>query len=474
MAALTQVTISEQGIIKNILSLGYNHQTTVKEYLNNVLSKNVAHDYAININMKDMNHGNLFLFEFEEKNASGFSTMDELVRAFRIADSERSGTNNMGYGIYAPITINKGHDAMGLFIQDNENGRFYSVVHFNNTFNIISTAQGHLEDIKEQDITFMRSGMEHGTKFVWVTFPDRDESDEPTMLGTTDVIRMIRRNHGISDRYGCMDADVEEEIMDLGKYYNHYLQGLQPVSITYGGFPVNGQNILQPDEDKTVRERVYETSIARDTSSQLEYRIRDDSGTLRKFNKSSTKPFSDEPARSRHHGVQEAIVRIYDIDTPNDASENKTRSLDRKMWVKIGETYIFTEDFPLRGHPNIRVVIELTNEGGNEFGYFISPDANKSNSTINPQFKKRLSDLVKYTEKKYFSIDSRKISVPDKLKHCAWETHIGDTLRGECMECFSGMEVWKYDAVLDDSSGEVEVNNILCVCKECGKGAIRE
>jgi hypothetical protein len=271
-----------------------------------------------------------------------------------------------------------------------------------------------------------------------------------------------------------METDVEEEIMELGKYYNHYLQGLQPVSITYGGFPVNGQNILQPDEDKTVRERVYETSIARDTSSQLEYRIRDDSGTLRKFNKSTTKPFSDEPARSRHHGVQEAIVRIYDIDTPNDASENKTRSLDRKMWVKIGETYIFTEDFPLRGHPNIRVVIELTNEGGNEFGYFISPDANKSNSTINPQFKKRLSDLVKYTEKKYFSIDSRKISVPDKLKHCAWETHIGDTLRGECMECFSGMEVWKYDAVLDDSSGEVEVNNILCVCKECGKGAIRE
>ena len=32
-----------------------------------------------------------------------------------------------------------------------------------------------------------------------------------------------------------MDADVEEEIMDLGKYYNHYLQGLHPVSITYGG-----------------------------------------------------------------------------------------------------------------------------------------------------------------------------------------------------------------------------------------------
>ena len=88
-----------------------------------------------------------------------------------------------------------------------------------------------------------------------------------------------------------MDADVEEEIMDLGKYYNHYLQGLHPVSITYGGVPVDGKNILQSDEGKTVRESVYEVSIARDTSSQLEYRIRDDSGTLRKFNKSTHKTF---------------------------------------------------------------------------------------------------------------------------------------------------------------------------------------
>ena len=140
MAALTQVTISEQGIIKNILSLGYNHQTTVKEYLNNVLSKNVSQDYAININMKDVENGKRFLFEFEEKNACGFSTMEELIRAFRIADSERVGTNNMGYGIYAPVVLasDKGHDAVGLFIQNTEKGRFYSVVHFNSTSNIIT------------------------------------------------------------------------------------------------------------------------------------------------------------------------------------------------------------------------------------------------------------------------------------------------------------------------------------------------
>ena len=150
--------------------------------------------------------------------------------------------------------------------------------HFNNTFNIISSSQGSLEDIEGKQDHFMYDGMVNGTKFVWFTFPDRDESDEPGMMGANDVIRTIRRYYRLSGRYGCMDADVEEEIMDLGKYYNHYLQGLHPVSITYGGVPVDGKNILQSDEGKTVRESVYEVSIARDTSSQLEYRIRDDSG----------------------------------------------------------------------------------------------------------------------------------------------------------------------------------------------------
>ena len=521
MAELTQVTISEQGIIENILSLGYNKQTIVKEYLNNVLSKNVPEDpvpgdyvpedpvpgdyvpqdYAININMKNMNNGNLFLFEFEEKNASGFSTMEELVKAFRIADSDRSGTNNMGYGIYAPITINEGHDAMGLFIQDNENGRFYSVVHFNSTSNIITSAQGELEDImkKDIDITFMTDGMVNGTKFVWITYLASAHPKSKKAL-ITPIIKNIRKHVMSSRDKPCMDGDVKSDIMELGKYYYYYLErDDNPVSITYGGVALDGKNILKSDEGKTVNKRVYETSIARDTSSQLEYRILDDSGTLRKFNKSTTKPFSDHQAPSRHHGVQKATVRIYDIDTPNDPAENKTRSIDRMMWVKIGETYIFNTGISLNGWPNIRVVIELTNDGGNEFGYFISPDANKSNSTINADFKKRLNDLVKYTKNKYFSIDSRKISVPEKLKHDAWEIHIKKVIEnldenldepfdemshekqiklmlhgGQCAECFNEISVWKYDAILINVDGEIELDNIQCVCKECGKGAIRE
>ena len=514
MATLQKVTISEQGIIKNILSLDYNHQTTVKEYLNNVVSKNVPEDpvpedpvpgdyvpqdYAININMKDMNNGNLFLFEFEEKNASGFSTMEELVKAFRIADSERSGTNNMGYGIYSPITINKGHDAMGLFVQDNENGRFYSVVHFNSTFNIITSAQGELEDImkKDIDITFMTDGMVNGTKFVWITYLASAHPKSKKAL-ITPIIKNIRKHVMSSRDKPCMEGDVKRDIMELGKYYYYYLKkSSHPVSITYGDVPLVGIDILQPDDGKTLREQVYETSIARDTSSQLEYRILDDSGTLRKFNKSTTKPFGGGQAPRRYHGVQKATVRIFDIDEPNDR-ENKTRSIDRMMWVKIGETYIISDkDLRLQGWPNIRVVIELNNEGENEFDYFITPNANKSKSAIDEDFKKRLIDLVKYTTNTHFS--KKKIIVPDKMKHDAWEIHIKKVIEnldepfdepfdemshekqiklmlhgGQCAECFNEISVWKYDAILISVKGEIELDNIHCVCKGCGKGAIRE
>ena len=61
------------------------------------------------------------------------------------------------------------------------------------------------------------------------------------------------------------------------------------------------------------------------------------------------------------------------------------------LWIvrrKLYYTYIFLKDFPLRGHPNIRVVIELTNDGGNGFvTSSLQKDFVKSNSTINPQFK---------------------------------------------------------------------------------------
>ena len=51
---LRLVHISQKGIVQNILSLNYNHQTTGKEYLNNILDKNVHPEYSINFNMKKL------------------------------------------------------------------------------------------------------------------------------------------------------------------------------------------------------------------------------------------------------------------------------------------------------------------------------------------------------------------------------------------------------------------------------------
>ena len=128
MSAVTftmdSVIISEKGVIQNILSLNYDHKSTVKEYLNNVLDKNhpdTQPGYGITIDMKKITP-HMFMFEFMEEHATGFQSLDDIKRAFRIADSERTGVNNMGYGIYSPLTINNNHEAYGLVLQHHNNG----------------------------------------------------------------------------------------------------------------------------------------------------------------------------------------------------------------------------------------------------------------------------------------------------------------------------------------------------------------
>ena len=123
--SLKPVRINDKGVVKNILALNYTRQTTIKEYLNNVLDKNSHPEYSINFYTQMICcFTNTFMFECSEKNAEGFTSLDELRAAFSIADSTRTGTNNMGYGIYAPITINREHEAIAIFIQDISKGDF--------------------------------------------------------------------------------------------------------------------------------------------------------------------------------------------------------------------------------------------------------------------------------------------------------------------------------------------------------------
>ena len=199
-----------------------------------------------------------------------------------------------------------------------------------------------------------------------------------------------------------------------------------------------------------------------------DYRIHDE-GEWKNFTKSSNKTIGEVALRRRRDVYQqEAAIRIYDIDLPS--GDNKTRKLDRKIWVKIGETYIFCEDFPLNGYPNIRVVLELENNGSNDFGLFISPDANKSNSKINPEIKDRISSLVKYTIKRW-NTNPIRVQISDTLKHAAWIRYNGDCCKGICSDptCTNDITAWKYDVVkIDEGKGIVE-ENLRTICKACAK-----
>jgi hypothetical protein len=469
---LAPVNISEKGIVKNILSLNYTPQTAVKEYLNNVLDKNVDPKYSVNFRIQEVSfYDQTSMFECTEQNAWGFTCLDELRKAFRIADSERTGTNNMGYGIYAPITINKEHQAIALFIQDNENGRFYSAVHFDVAQSSIYTVQGPLEEIEGYDISLLMDGVSNGTKSIWVTYAQAPKwlREEPRQTPSTkDIVGWVKKYYRTNRWQDSLHAEYSDEIMELGKYYHHYLSN--GVRITYGGEPMPTISILQGDGPNH-QEKTFEISVVPDTK---EYRIKDQAGTLRKWNKTN-QPFSAELALRTTRGVQSAIVRIVDIDKPLGETSKGTRKIDRKIWVKLNKTYLFCEDFSLRGWPNIRVVIELTNDGENEFDAFISPDANKSNSKINPQIKDRVVYLVKHVIDSEFSENSGGVKISDTLKHDAWEKHIGDTIKGKCMKdcCPNKISVWKYDAVLrpdvDVAGRDVTVDSLMCVCKPCGK-----
>ena len=189
--SLTSVDISAVGIVRNITSLNYTHQTAVKEYLNNVLEKNVRPDYSIKFNLKDINR-NTFMFECVEQNACGFTTLDEVRSAFMIAESERVGANNMGYGIYSPITINKDHEAYGLFIQNNANGSFYSIVYFGSAHSKIWKRQGEILDdrwVEGQDVSAMI--VRGGTRSVWITKPDNSDAGDDVLLDADQMVRII-------------------------------------------------------------------------------------------------------------------------------------------------------------------------------------------------------------------------------------------------------------------------------------------
>lgn len=478
MAQMTAVVISSAGVVKNILSLNYTHETTMREYLNNVLDKNTHPDYSIQFNMKNINR-HVFMFECVETHACGFLSLDEMQRAFSIADSERSGTNNMGYGIFSPITINRGHDAHGLFLQSNEHGSYYSIVYFNDADSKIWTHCGEIVDgcILGKDVSHMM--VEGGTRFVWITHPNIDEEGEDTNYGVEFVVKLVSGWWRKSLSKPVI-SDISEDVSRLGSYYNEYLtHPVNPRNIRYGDEPVRAINFLQKDDGTQVEPSVYEIAIAHIEGGGLEFQVKNSEGDWKLLTVSASNPVGDTDARRSSYRINEkqtGVLKVYDIDTPDpDIHENMREATNmrrsyRKIWVKINDTYIFSEDFSMNGWPNSRAVLELDNTGDNNFNEFISPDPNKSNSSINPKLKERLVPLIKKTLNTDFSTNPRVMITPT-LKHQVWEAVAGNVCRSTCTspDCSKEMTAWKYDVMRLNPARDNVLENLTPICKECSR-----
>ena len=113
---------------------------------------------------------------------------------------------------------------------------------------------------------------------------------------------------------------------------------------------------------------------------------------------------------------------------------------------------------------------------GDNDRYFISPDANKSNSKINNGIKERISGLVKYTINNYFKGNTGRIQISDTLKHAAWECYYDGNERPECCravctetDCRNDVTAWSYDLVKIYEDEGIVVENLRPICKSCSK-----
>lgn len=470
---MTAVQISPEGIVKNISSLNYNHETTMREYLNNILDKNRTNPYyQVQFNMKTMGR-NLFMFECVERNACGFESFEELQRAFRIADSERSGTNNMGYGIFSPITINRDHEAYGLFLQHNQYGSFYSIVYFTAKYSKIWTHQGVIVDghVLGKDLT--QYIVEGGNRFIWITRPDNTITEDELNLDIHDILKRITVSYNLSVDKDVIEGDILDDFNKLGAYYLEFLTGPDARNIFYGVHQLQPINFLMKDNGEMGVPRSYTIGIDRDDATGVTRNIvRDDAGVWRSLTLQPAKPIGETEIESS--GViqqrQTAVLKVYDIDEPVDTRQDlrKQRTSYRKVWVKLNDTFIFSEDFSMNGWPNSRIVLELENKGENDFNSFISPDPNKSNSSINPKLKAYLVCLIRKTLNTHFSTETTQRVTPT-VKHEVWETVMGNVCRGICTNptCSNELTAWKYDVIRVDPELDNTVDNLTPICKAC-------
>lgn len=467
---MESVIISSQGVIKNICSQNHTYMTWMKEYLNNILPKNEGDDHH-EIRFEIKYYYNVTMFECKEYNAMGFLTLDELKRGFSIADSNRMGTNNMGYGIFSPISVIDKNDALGLFLQDTDNGKYYCLIYYDNINSDIRIINGEIIDGKIEGKDVRNLMIAGGTNFVWImkaSDPDKTESHN-----FVQILNLIKTQYSSGKyskyKYNTRDSEYGNQ---LGDYYLDYLSSPNPKKILFNGEQIEGHNFLENIEGGVCNEKKYELGCFVE-GNRPEYHVKDELNNWKNLTTLSKKPIGETPARRSLRGYQTATLKIYDIDEPTERKKEilEKRKEYRKIWVKIDKIYIFSEVFSLNGWPNCRAVLELNQTEDNNFNNFITPDPNKSNSTINRDLKRRLEALIKYTLHKHF--EKEKSNVSKEIKEQVWEKHT-DKIKGECLKCAdrgitTEITAWKYFVIKKDPQGENELSNLIPVCKICSK-----
>ena len=477
-STMKEVVTSSTGIIKNILSLNYTFEDVVKEYLNNVLSKNEGNpEYEIEIyqKIKIKYLKGVAYFDFIEKgsgNPLGFETLPDLKKAYRIADSERSETNNMGYVIYSPIAYLKDLTSVNLFIQNTQKGSFYSISFYNGDTNDpqIFTHQGVLEELlgisKELQYDIDLIIEKGGTRNIWFFINKTNKLDfsEPSIHYLLPIIM---------DCFKC--SFNAEYITDklifkiIGKNYFDYLnkQIDCPIKIKYNDEVVEEIDVLESIISSTKKSITFDLAATHD-----EFYIKnldDDSDKWGPMLKTSAGLSKSNKKKINVLECQTAKLTICDINFKMVVDEKKKglKNTDKKIWVKVGKTYIFKVDFPGWIATNsVRAVIHFDNVKDNNFDNFITPNANKSNSTLARDLVDRISNLVKFVDHTKFTMKPPpkiKKETKEEKRLKIWEKCAGDKLYAICKEC----KKEKIDAIRFKIK-EVEINSSIT------KGVTRE
>ena len=443
-SVMKEVVTSSSGIIKNILTYDYTLSDVVKEYLNNVLSKNEGNPkYEIEMFYKCIRKSGSKCFDFIEKgsgNPNGFENIDDLKKAYRIADSERSETNNMGYGIYSPITISKDNVCLNLFIQNTTNGDFYSISLYNGDTNEpkIYTEQGDLNTLmKEYNIEKIIE--KNGTRNIWFIFKPNKKLDLSTPSQCNLIPLIINCYNSIIDIKCSVDPSISESI---GKYYFDYLnvESEYPIKIKYNGEYVSGIDILEPIKSESKKSITFDLLA---TPNEL-YIKRENETDWSKMLKTYHKGLSNSKIKVNCSEYQNAKLTICDIDFKTREEEKKIsqKHLDKKIWIKVGKTYIFCESFPdALGTNSIRAIIHFDSIENNNFDNFIIPNANKSNSTLrgSQEIVEKITALVKFIVRTKFTMkppsNNKVKETKDEKRLRIWDKEVGDKLYSICKIC---------------------------------------